>query len=244
MSNVLFSQNSIICFDKNQAKHGESIYSSNNSTVTIDKNSAVKFNNNTARWYGRELYSNRSYDVVFDSNGVVTCNTPHKIPFCIQKRCFCKDIESALASLTMSRDVLIQLTIDVILPSIVTLKDIKNITIIGHNNPTVSCGNTGGLYFISCRGCTLVGIIWNECGTLDNVTKNFIPCLTFQNSSSITIQNCSFQHSIGQAVSLSEVSGAVNINHCKFEDNIHYRDHGAAIYYSSITLCTPNMFLL
>ena len=243
MSSVLFFQNSIIYFNENQARHGGSIYSSDNSTVTIDKKFAVKFNNNTARWYGGELYSNRSYDVAFDSNGVVTCNTPNTIPYCIQKRCFCKDIEGALASLTMSNNVLIQLTIDVMLPSFITLKDIKNITIIGHNNPTINCGKTGGLHFISCKSVTLVGIIWNECGALDNVSNSAIPGLKFENSSSITIQNCSFQHSVGQAILLSEVSGVVNINHSKFKTN-YFRGHGSVIHYSSNNIVHSQLYFI
>ena len=48
-------------FNKNRATFGESIFSSNYSTVAIYKNSLVKFNNNTAKWYGGELYSNQNY---------------------------------------------------------------------------------------------------------------------------------------------------------------------------------------
>ena len=52
-------------------------------------------------------------------------------------------------------------------------------------------------------------------------------------SSNITIQGCSFQHSKERAVVLSDISGNVNISHCKFVNNSHYRGHGAAISYSS-----------
>ena len=71
------------------------------------------------------------------------------------------------------------------------VSDLENVSIIGHNNPTVNY------------------------------------------SSNIIIQNCSFQHSIGQAVVMSEVTGDVNINHCQFVYNSHYRGHGAAVHYSS-----------
>ena len=62
------------------------------------------------------------------------------------------------------------------------------------------------------------------------------------NSSNITINNCIFQYSKGQAVLLSEVSGDVSINHCNFVHNNCYSGHGAAIYYSSsnITSCLIN----
>ena len=38
---------------------------------------------------------------------------------------------------------------------------------------------------------------------------------------------------MGQAIALSKVSGNVKISHCIFTDNVHYRGHGTAIYYSS-----------
>ena len=51
-------------------------------------------------------------------------------------------------------------------------------------------------------------------------------------SSNITIQNCSFQHSIDRAVVLSDVSGDVSINHCYFMNNSVFKGHGVAIYHS------------
>ena len=36
----------------------------------------------------------------------------------------------------------------------------------------------------------------------------------------------------GPAIVLSGVSGNVNISHCNFVHNIHYKGHGAAIHYS------------
>ena len=223
-----------MCFNKNKATFGESIFSYNYSTVTIYKNSFVKFNNNTPKWYGGELYSNENYDVLFDSNGVVTCSTPNTFPICIQKRCTCKDIDSALADL-MVNNVSFQLTIDhdVTLHSVLLLKDNEDISIIGHNQPTINCNKVGGLHFTSCSGCTIVGITWNECGAVKSVNDITIPGLKFENSSMISIQNCTFRHSIGQAVVLSEVSGHVKINNCKFMNNNDFKGHGTAIYYSS-----------
>ena len=57
------------------------------------------------------------------------------------------------------------------------------------------------------------------------------PVVLLSISSSITIKNCVFQRSKGQAVLLSEVSGDVNIN---FLHNNHYGGHGAAISYSGL----------
>ena len=72
------------------------------------------------------------------------------------------------------------------------------------------------------------------CGA-ENINTKVKPVLKFSYPSNITIQNCSFQHSTGQAVVLSEVLGDANINHCNFAYNSHYRGHGAALHYSSYT---------
>ena len=234
MSDVLFTQNAQIAFNGNIAKIGNSIFSSNNSTVTIDKNSAVKFNKNFARWSSGELYLNRGYDIIVDTNGTVTCNRKGMFPVCIDEICFCKDIDHALANLTMSNNVLISLTTDVTLSSVVTLKHLENFTIVGHNNPTIHCSNTGGLQFISCHDCKLESINWNKCGSDENDSQ---PGIKFENSSDIVIQNCSFQQSVGISVALSKVSGDININNCKFmnitHDHYKFKGHGAALYYSS-----------
>ena len=120
--------------------------------------------------------------------------------------CSCPSLYSALANLTSN--VLINITTDVKLFSIVTLSDLANITIIGHNNPTINCDNSGGVHFMNCSHCVIDGITWEGCGTGNNVGNND-PVLKFFNSSNILIKNCSFQHSIGQAVVLSGVSGNV-----------------------------------
>ena len=65
-----------------------------------------------------------------------------------------------------------------------------------------------------------------------NNDTNAEPGLKFIYSSNIKIQNCSFHHSVGQAIVLSEVSGYLNITHSEFINNIHYRGHGAAIHCS------------
>ena len=152
---------------------------------------------------------------------------------CIYGNCSCPSLYNALTSLTSS--VLINITTDMVLSSIIPLLDLANITITGHNNPTVNCNNSGGLLFISCHNCTIEGVTWDECGSI-NITdhENYIhPVLQLFNSSNITIKNCTFQHSIGQAIVLSEITGDVNISHCNFISNKQYEGHGTAIYYSS-----------
>ena len=143
---------------------------------------------------------------------------------CVYGNCSCNSFDYALSHLTSNA--LINITTDVNLCSLAEMSHLENASIIGHNNPTVNCTNAGGMHFTFCHNCTIKGIIWNGCGTKAE------PGLKLIYSSNIIIQNCYFQHSIGQALVLSEVAGEVNISHCQFVYNSHYRGHGAAVHYS------------
>ena len=73
-------------------------------------------------------------------------------------------------------------------------------------------------------------------------TDNYEPALKLTNSSNITIQECSFQHSRPQVIVLSEISGYVNINYCKFVDNrYYYKGHGAIV---NVFSSSPTRFQL
>ena len=124
---------------------------------------------------------------------------------------------------------LINITADVMLLSIVSLVALENVSIIGHDNPTVNCDNAGGIYFDNCHNCTIVGITWEKCGNKTNSK----PAIELYDSSNIIIQNCSFQDSIAQAIALSEMSGNVSINSCKFVSNNYFEGNGTAIHYIS-----------
>ena len=151
---------------------------------------------------------------------------------CVYGNCTCPSLYNALADLTSN--VLINISTDVELFSVIKITGKANITIIGHGNPTVSCRSTGGLHLISCYNCAMEGITWEGCGARNiSDDDNIYPVLQFTNSSNITIQNCSFQQSIGQAVVLSGISGDVDINYCNFLYNKQYEGHGTAIHYSS-----------
>ena len=148
---------------------------------------------------------------------------------CVYGNCSCYSFDDALDSLTSN--VLLNITIDVMLSSLINASNLKNISIIGHNNPIVNCKGVGGIHFTFCNNCIIRGIIWDGCGA--GSSDNTAQALKLKYSSNITILNCSFQHSKGQAVVLSDCTGDVNINHCRFVNNSHYRGHGAAISYSS-----------
>ena len=152
---------------------------------------------------------------------------------CIYGNCSCPSLYNALANVT--GNVLINITTDVELSSRISLSDLVNIKITGHNNPTVKCSNSGGLNFKSCVNCTITGINWRGFRNISDGRKLY-PVLQLHNSSNIAIKNCSFHDSMGQAVALSGVSGDVNINHCNFFYNKQHDGHGTAIHYSSIAL--------
>ena len=130
----------------------------------------------------------------------------------VETGCFCLSLFNVLANLTSN--VLINIITDVQLNSIIQIVGLANIAITGLNNPTVNCNNSGGLHFISCYNCTIEGITWEGCGARDIGDDHIVyPVLQLTNSSNITIQNCLFQRSMGQAVVLSGMSGDVNITY-------------------------------
>ena len=149
---------------------------------------------------------------------------------CISGTCPFHSFADLLAN--VSSNATICVTTDVALFSVVELTYLKNIAIIGYNNPTVQCGYSGGLHFASCHNVTIEGIIWNECGRNANVSAASETGLYIHNSSNVNFQNCTFQNSLGQSIAILEISGNVNINNCNFTHN-KYKYHGVAIHYSS-----------
>ena len=163
-------------------------------------------------------------DISHNDEVLVTC--------CIHGKCSCPSLYNALANLTSN--VLINITTDVTLFSIISLVDLANITITGHNNPTVNCNSSGRLEFISCHDCLIEGTNWKECGTKDvNDNENGSPVIQFCNSSNITFRNCTFEDCVGQVIVLSAMLGNVSICYCNFLSNNQYSHHGTTIFYIS-----------
>ena len=145
--------------------------------------------------------------------------------------CSCNSLDHALANL--ASNVLINITTDVTLSSLISsTSNLVNVSIIGHNNPTVNCKRAGGIHFNFCHNCIIQDITWDGCG------KKTEAGIKLSDSSNIVIGNCSFQHSKGPTIVLSGVSGHVNISHCNFihSNYRYYHDHGAAIHYFSSTV--------
>ena len=152
---------------------------------------------------------------------------------CLHESCSYSSLDQCLTNLTSN--VLITITTDVTLSSLVITSNLSNVSIIGHNYPTVNCKSVSGLHFVICHGCTIQGITWDGCGS------SVVPGLKFSYSSNVKIQNCTFQHLLGQAVVLLGLLGDVNICDCKFTNNNDYKGHGAAIQFLSND--TRNSFL-
>ena len=242
-SSTFFTQYSTGLFYNNSAKFGDNIFTKNNSSVTITANSTVKFNDNIARWYGGVPYSSKyGYsDITINRDGTVNCNDLQTLLVCIHQSCFCEVIDSVLTNLTNNTQ--IDLSVNVTLSSIITLADHNNISIIGHHNPTINCSNAGGVKFMNCQNCMIEGITWQGCG-IKIVNVSTFPAIAFDHSINITVHNCTFKHSVGQAVVLSDVSRNVEINQCKFLHNKCYEGHGTAIHFSSSDSHRKNIQLL
>ena len=175
-------------------------------------------------------------ELISDENFITSGENGNSHICCMYGNCSCNSLDHALTNLTSN--VLINITTDVTLSSLIKVSDIENVTIIGHNNPTVNYKDFGRIHLNFCNNCIIQGITWDGCGSVD-IDNHTESVLKLSNSSNITIDNCSFQYSKGQAVLLSEVTGDVDIDHCNFVHNNHYRGHGAAIHYSSsnVTNC-------
>ena len=154
-----------------------------------------------------------------DKDFITSGEDNNSLMCCVYGNCSCNSLDQALANLTSN--VLINITSDVMLSSLVSY--LQNGSITGHNNPTVKCKNVGGIHFTFCHNCIIQGITWDGCGT-ENIDYHGEPGLKLSYSSNVTIKNCSFQHSVGQGVVLSEVLGNVNMIGSNFVNNSHRGD--------------------
>ena len=139
-------------------------------------------------------------------------------------------IDHVLGNLTSNS--VIKITHDSILSSNIALANLTNVSLIGNNNPLITCHEGAGLHILFSHDFVIEGITWDQCGT-QYVGLSTTPGIQFQFSSKITVRNCSFQYSKGLALVLLNVSGDVNIHQCKFVNCNNSGSYGAAINYSS-----------
>ena len=115
----------------------------------------------------------------------------------------------------------------VLLPTVIQINNITNITIKGQGNTIVMCNNTGGVSFNNSSDVTIEGITWDQCGDPDLqhiAYPNAFGGLNFTNVANISINNCILQFSKVRALSFYFVAGFVNINSTQFLDNANYDD--------------------
>ena len=238
LKHIIFDGNSTVSFINDISTDGEIVYPISTSIIPSSfrnspknakleiiarGNFTITFNYQSVKWCTRTClpYSGKDhYNVRIDNTGVVWCT--HQGYFkCQSRNCQCKNLEDVIVNITNNS--LITLSDKVRLSSAVNFRIIKNISIVGQNNLVVFCVNGGGLQVEFCNNLTIQDITWIGCKT----------ALKIYNSKDVIIKRCSFLYSKRQAIEISDQSGNVNVDYCKFMHNNHYRGHGSAIHYSS-----------
>ena len=223
---IMFDGNCNVSLINNKSTDGGIVYpisSIGKCEITARGNSTITFNDQSAKWCANAClpYSGEDfYDVRIDNTSVIWCRNQSNL-ICHGRNCQCKNLEEATRDITNNS--LLTLSDNVRLSSAFNLNIFQNISIIGQNNPIVICVNGGGLQLEHCNNLTIQDITWIGCKT----------ALKIYNSKDVTIRSCSFLHSTRQIIAISEASGNVNVDYCKFMYNYHYRGHGSAIHYSS-----------
>ena len=234
---LIFDNNSTVNFARNKATIGETIFCE--STVMLIKNATVIFSGNMKYWCNntaclQQAYTNhqdrRDVAVTIDNSGEVQCTNKNAFKS-FSKKCGRKYLEDMLVDQTSNEQVII--SDEAIISSVIILTKLSNLSIIGNMNHRIVCINNAGLQVEQCSNVTIEGINFTECGAHD------IPVISVLNSSDVTIQNCHFQQSKGQAIVISE-SSDVKITHCNFINNTDYRNHGAVIHCSSNNVTYPS----
>ena len=110
----------------------------------------------------------------------------------------------------------------------------------GHNNPTVLCTNGGRLdvalqlLYQVVANVTIKGVTWIGCGFASYYQSIAVLSIWggYDYSINLTIQNCSFQYSLGQVIYLSYAPKlSVNITDSKFENSGTIKNYDNDIAY-------------
>ena len=206
------------------------VFCFHNSKIIFKGHSNVVFNEVSAKWCTNACLPYPTADtIIIDSNGRVWCSNA-KAFSCLSDKCYCKDLSKKFEDVKNNQ--VVNITDEVaLISSVIHIISLYNITITGHNIPTVICVNDSGMNIYRSSNVTIEGITWIGCGATNAMYTNYIPVLEITYSNNVSIQKCSFLYSLGQVVSLTtEVSGYVNITNCTFVNNINYRDYGTATY--------------
>ena len=222
-TSITFGGDSEVKFINNNAKVGTTVYAIE-SKIIVKGNPTVKINDISNKWCNNTCIPYIDRDVItIDGNGIVWCYDQGAF-VCLSKKCNCKKLEDILNGI--KRNTVVNLTDKVILSDNVHLErsQCKNIVIIGHDDLTILCTSTD-LTLKLCSNVTFKNIKWIGCGAYFKYPNEFKGVLTVFDGSNITIQNCSFQHSMLSAVVLVKVEN-VKISHCNFTNNSkHFERH-------------------
>ena len=146
---------------------------------------------------------------------ITSGNSSHEC--CTKEGCMCASLSIALQYINSNTTINIKSS-SVMLEESVKLRlgNLTNITITG-NNVTIMCNNSGSVYCESCDDVLIEGITWDRCGDPNGTN---IAGVTFNGTTSISLVNCTFQHSMQRAaVHFLQVSGTANVNNCNFLAN-------------------------
>ena len=202
-SNITFQGNSTVAFNNNSPPNG-TLYAINNSFFTATLN--VTFNDQISQWHYGNNFTD-SNDIIINAEGIVRCSDYREYYICSDNQtCSCKHIAD------ISNNSQVSITDDLIINPAINLEMLDNISFIGFNNATI----TGELEFMSCRNLEIKDLTWVQ-PSRNNSKRN--SKLTFSHVHNTTVSNCSFQELIGQVISLSHVSGYIDIIHCNFMHN-------------------------
>ena len=246
-SNITFSDKSTITFTDNRATFGATVYLTSKSNIIAKQNPTVIFDNILPKWCNNICltYTDKRDTVIIDTDGTVWCSNQRQF-ICLMKTCYCSKLEDSLNTYILQHTNIVNITDKLMTLSSAIKIDLvtyatpyqRNISIIGHNNPTVICVSGGRLELRYHYYLIIKGIIWIGCGGYSDILTPVILTgfhITNQNDYTITIQKCSFQHSIAPAVAHSQnkESMNINVNHCNFTNNNYHRGQGAALYFTS-----------
>ena len=205
--------------NNNYVGHGTAIrYSSNLATKHLSQLVLTISNCNFS-------YNRGTESLVYNENSSSDHN--NNITICCSKFCYNQGITS-IHVINQKLNIADKV---IVLSSIVPLKHLDHISIIGHNNPSVICLNGGRLTMEYCQYTSIEGITWIGCEDYSNIHTPVIHIL-MHNSTYLHIQNCSFQHSIVPVIATSQGSKSVTlrVSKCNFMNNNQHRDHGVAIH--------------
>ena len=215
-SKITFDDNATVTFN---ATFGMTVISDSSSKIMAQGYFSVIFNDHSAKWCNNMClpYTGHFGSTVIDIDGIVWCNNQRGI-YCSSNKCQCNDLKDILRlHESTSKHININISDEVLqLSSLADFYYTCNVSIIGHNNPTVHCINGGRLQLSPTininnpYSCYIVikGITWIGCGSSAAV-------LTLQDNY-ITIQKCSFKYSVGPPIFIT--SAVINIIDCKFEN--------------------------